>query len=346
MMRVIFMGTADFAVPALNKLISHPGFEVLGLITQPDKPVGRKQIITAPATKLVAIEHGLPCWQPEKISTDEALIIELKSLKPDLLITAAYGQILKQNILDLAPRGVINLHASILPQYRGPAPINWMIIHGESEVGVSTMQTDAGVDTGDILLTASTKLTENETALELGERLALLGADLLIETLEKLDTITPSKQDPSSVAAEKLIAPFMDRKLGEIDFSAEHLMLGSASPRQADFKVTLPNTAQNIHNLVRGTQAWPGACFYHPPSRQGETPSNHKGKKIAIVETRVVEAPLRSAPNITPGTIEACKEDDSILISCQNNTLLKILKVKPEGKNAMPALQWLLGLKN
>ncbi len=395
-LKLVFLGTADFACPALEKLINHPQINLLGLITQPDKPVGRKQIITAPSCKLLALKYGFVeakssnkigqtqvIWQPEKLSKDTELIEELKKLKPDFLITAAYGQILKKEILDLAP--VINLHASLLPKFRGPAPINWMIIHGETRVGISTMLSDEGIDTGDILLSQDTTLGENENALELSNRLALMGADLLIKTLglsleqhnaakeyskdeqsavqqnanehskhnaiiSKLG-LKPQKQDLSNVPSDQVLAPFMDRNLGLINFANSEMVLGSANPRQADFKVTLANNAQNIHNLVRGTQPWPGAHFMH------------NGTKISVLETRVEASQTNArgaatsnlatnlitldegSNHILAQAIAIDKNDESLIMTCFDGSLIKLLKVKPEGRNAMSGMAWYNGLR-
>ncbi len=328
-MRVVFLGTADFAIPSLESLYLAENIDLLALVCQADKPVGRKQIITAPATKSFCLEQGykLPIFQPEKISSDENFIAEIKSLKPDLLITAAYGQILRQNILDLAPLGVINLHASLLPAFRGPAPINWMIIHGEKEVGVSTMQTDLGVDTGDILLKAKTELKDKETAAELTKRLALIGADLLLKTLADFKQIKPEQQNLDQVEPEKVLAPFMDRNLGMIDFKQPYLELKSANKKQSDFLVRKKATAKNIYNLFRGLDPWPGTAFYH------------QGKKISLLDLYYSE--LSGKPG---EIISTDKSRNSINIACQEGSL-EIFELKPEGKKNMPALAWYNGVR-
>ncbi len=340
-MRIVFLGTAEFACPALEQLIAHAGIEVLALITQPDKPVGRKQIITPPATKVIAAKHRIKVYQPEKISQDLVLLEELRTLKPDFLVTAAYGQILKQNVLDIAP--VLNLHASLLPKFRGAAPINWMIIHGEREVGVSTMLSDAGIDTGAILLKSATTLGDNENAQELTQRLALIGAELLVKTLEEFSSIKPTVQDASIVPAGQLLAPFMDRALGLVDFAAPELILRSANPRQSDFMVCKTNTATNIYNLFRGTYGWPGLHFIY------------EAKKIGIVDCAIdaqchPERAARKDPHTaTNGSFATLKmtinkPDQSITISCYDGSLLRLIKLKPEGKPEMTAGAWVNGL--
>ncbi len=332
-MRIVFLGTAEFACPALEQLIAHAGIEVLALITQPDKPVGRKQIITPPATKVIAAKHRIKVYQPEKISQDLVLLEELRTLKPDFLVTAAYGQILKQNVLDIAP--VLNLHASLLPKFRGAAPINWMIIHGEHEVGVSTTLSDTGIDTGAILLKSATTLGDNENAQELTQRLALIGAELLVKTLEGGASITPIVQDASVVPAGQLLAPFMDRKLGAIDFLTTALLLGSANPRQADFKIQLANNAGNIHNLVRGTYPWPGAYFIYD------------GKKITMLETALINdaSNLQWVDLVVPnGLLRYARNGAAIVVRCYDGSLLRLIKLKPEGKAEMTAGAWVNGL--
>ncbi len=322
--RIIFLGTPEFAVPSLRALVNAADIEVLAVITQPDKPVGRKQIISPPPVKVYAEEQGIKVYQPEKISLDEELIKDLINFQPDFLVTVAYGQILKPNVLDIAP--VVNLHGSLLPEFRGPAPMNWMIIHGDKEVGLTTMLAEIGVDTGDMLLKFKTKLTANETAEELAERLAEDGAELLLKTLREFGSIEKLVQ--SSVEASRQLAPFMDKNLGRIDFYEPELILRSANPKQSEFRLVLKNSAQNIHNLVRGTYPWPGASFMDTDTH------------IAVLETRVIDS---SSLNASPGEIHSIdKITGSFTVQCQQG-LLEILRVKPQGKNEMKALDWLHG---
>ena len=318
------MGTPEFAVPSLQALLNAPDIEVLAVITQPDKAVGRKQIITPPPVKRLAQQYGIKVYQPERISQDEELVKNLINLQPDFFITVAYGQILKQNILDIAP--VVNLHGSLLPEFRGPAPINWMIINGDKVVGLTTMLAEIGVDTGDILLEFQTNLGANENAEELSLRLAEHGAELLLRTLREFDSITREQQ--STVASSRQLAPFMDKNLGRIVFSDKELILGSANPKQSEFKLTLKNSAENIHNLVRGTYPWPGASFMDADLH------------VIVLETRVADA---DSMNANLGTISSIdKSKGSFTVQCQQG-LLEILRVKPQGKNEMKALDWLNG---
>jgi methionyl-tRNA formyltransferase len=336
-MRLVFFGTPDFAVPSLSKLINEPGIEVLALVTQPDKAVGRKQVITAPATKILAKKHNIRVLQPEKLNqiitrpgefrSEDNMIKTLSELKPDFLVTCAYGQILKQDILDIAP--VINLHASLLPDYRGPAPINWMLIHGETRVGVTTMLSDPGVDTGDILLKSEIDIDEKIKSDELAIKLSELGAELLIKTLKNFSSILPTKQNPAQDSSKQL-APFMDKKLGEIDFRQESFSLRSANPRQSEFKLVLKNSAKNIHNLIRASYPWPGAYFMR------------NSQKIIILDSDYdANSPMTS----NPGQITSInKQDSSFRLQCQEGELI-IKTLKVEGKNSMSALAFLNGFR-
>ena len=197
-MRVVFMGTPDFAVPALEKLAACEKHEVAAVYTQPDKPQGRKMILTPPDVKVCAERLGIPVLQPASMKSDEAYD-SLKELNPDVVVVAAYGQILPKRVLDIPRLGCVNIHGSLLPKYRGAAPIQQAVLDGEAVTGVTTMLMDVGLDTGDILLKAETPIGENETAGELFDRLAQLGGELILETLDKLEKgeITPQKQDES-----------------------------------------------------------------------------------------------------------------------------------------------------
>lgn len=244
------MGTPDFAVPTLKRLIAD-GEEVCGVFTQPDKPQGRKMILQAPPVKVVAQENEIPVWQPTKMRDGTALAI-LQELQPELIVVAAYGKILPQEILDLPKYGCICVHGSLLPKYRGAAPIQWSVINGEAVAGVTTMLMDAGIDTGDMLLKAETKIGENETSGELYDRLAEIGAELCSKTLAELKkgTLKAEKQQDS----ESNYAPMLSREISEIDWS---------------------QPAQSVHNLVRGLQPWPVAC------------TTLNGKRMKIHATRM-----------------------------------------------------------
>lgn len=182
-MRIVYLGTPDFAVEPLKRLLQN-GYNIVGVVTNKDKPVGRKQILTPPPVKLCAMEYGLPVFQYDKIRIEG--VDDLKSLNPDLMITCAFGQILSQEILDIPKLGVINIHASLLPKYRGASPIHYAILNGEKQTGVTIMKTDAGIDTGDMICWQQTIINENETCGELFERLSIIGADLIVKSLPSI----------------------------------------------------------------------------------------------------------------------------------------------------------------
>lgn len=232
-LKIIFMGTPDFAVPCLEVLQAKT--EVLAVITQPDRPKGRGHNLQASPVKQKALEYNLPVLQPEKIKTEE-FTAELERLQPDLIVVVAFGQILSQRILDIPPLGCVNVHASLLPRYRGAAPIHWSIINGEKETGVTTMLMDAGLDTGDMLLKDKVAITEEMTTEELHEQLMAMGGKLLAETIDGLanGTITPEKQDDSI----SNYAGMLNKETGHIDWS---------------------KSAVEIHNLIRGLNSWPVA---------------------------------------------------------------------------------------
>ena len=232
-LKTIFMGTPDFAVPCLEILQAKT--EVLAVITQPDRPKGRGHNLQASPVKQKALEYNLPVLQPEKIKTEE-FTAELEKLQPDLIVVVAFGQILSQRILYITPLGCFNVHASLLPRYRGAAPIHWSIINGEKETGVTTMLMDAGLDTGDMLLKDKVAITEEMTTEELHDQLMAMGGRLLAETIDGLanGTITPEKQDDSI----SNYAGMLNKETGHIDWS---------------------KSAVEIHNLIRGLNSWPVA---------------------------------------------------------------------------------------
>lgn len=229
-MRIVFMGTPDFAVPSLQALID-AGHDVCAVYTQPDKPQGRKQILTAPPVKTLALEYDIPVFQPNTLKNEDEQA-RLRELAPEVIIVVAYGKLLPKAVLDIPPHGCINVHGSLLPRWRGAAPIQWAVIAGDEMAGVTTMQMAEGLDTGDMLLTYETKVGEKETAGELFDRLAQSGAELLSQTLVKLDEITPRPQDD----AQSCYAHMLDKQMAVIDWS---------------------KSAHEIDCLIRGLNPWP-----------------------------------------------------------------------------------------
>jgi methionyl-tRNA formyltransferase len=255
-MDVIFLGTPKFAVPTLEALVA-ARHNVISVVTQPDRPSGRGRQFTPSPVKQIALSLGLPVYQPERIRRPEA-VAHLAAQKPDVMVVVGYGQIIPQSIIDIPPHGIINVHGSLLPKYRGAGPIQWAIANGETRTGVTTMRIDAGLDTGGMLLKAETEICPDENALELGARLAAMGADLLVETLARIATIIPEKQD----SAQATYAPLLKKEDGLIDWR---------------------NSAQSIHNRVRGFQPWPGAY------------TRFRGQQLHIWKSRVA-APAPGAP--------------------------------------------------
>ena len=233
-MRIVFMGTPEFAVPSLKALLD-AGYGVVGVFTQPDRPVGRGHKLAACPVKKLAVERGVPVYQFERLRNEEGLAC-LRALAPDIVVTAAFGQILSQALLDVPKMGTVNVHASLLPAYRGAAPINWCILNGETRTGVTTMLTDAGVDTGAMLLRRETDIGEVETAAELSARLSQLGAELLIETLKGYiaGEIAPTPQDERLASRQ----PMLKKEMGLIDWT---------------------RSAKEIACQARGLDPWPSA---------------------------------------------------------------------------------------
>lgn len=257
-MRAIFMGTPEFAVPTLDALIKH--HEVIGVITQPDKQRGRGKKLQYTPVKEKALEHNLTVYQPEK-ARDEAFISTLKELNPDVIVVVAYGQILPESILNIPKYGCINVHGSLLPKYRGAAPMQWSILDGESETGITTMYMGVGLDTGDMIEKAVLTLDKKETAGTLHDKLMNLGADLLISTLEKLEnnTATRTPQDDSQSTYAKMLS----KDMGDIDFT---------------------RTAKEIECWIRGLNPWPSAY------------TTLYGKTLKIWDADVVELEKKAEP--------------------------------------------------
>ena len=251
-MRVVFMGTPPIAATCLEKIIAD-GFEVVGVYTQPDRPKNRGMKLTYSAVKEVALAHDLPIFQPENFREDET-VEQLRRLQPDVVAVVAYGQILPQRVLDVPARGCINIHASLLPKYRGSAPYQWAVLDGLAETGVSAQYMAAKMDAGDVIGVAKTPIGENETAGQLLDRLAVLGADLLRDTLRQVEsgTAVATKQDEAAVT----YAPMLDKSMCPIDFT---------------------KSARQIHNQVRGLHPWPVATM------------ELKGQRFKVHETRVLD---------------------------------------------------------
>lgn len=303
-MRVIYLGTPEFAVPTLEKLLSWPQAQVVGLVTQPDRPAGRGKNIFPPPTKLVAQAHGIPVFQPEKLSKSPEIVEAIRQLKADVLVMVAFGQILKKDVLTMAPLRVVNLHGSLLPAYRGAAPINWAIINGDTLTGNTTMFSEAGVDTGPMLLKQEVPIGIDTTAEELAQTMSIAGADLMIETLDQLakGTLTGQAQDDSKAT----FAPRLSKEMGKIDWT---------------------KSASDIHNLVRGLYPWPG------------TFTESAGGILKVTRTKTVKATSEGAP----GTITDIGEAVVVACGGNGDQALALLEVQPPNKAKMSARDWANG---
>lgn len=297
-MRTVFLGTPAFAVPTLERMVA-AGHEVLLAVTQPDRPRGRGKQLAAPPVKEAALRLGIEVYQPERVRRPEA-VERLRSLRPDVMVVVGYGQIIPQSVIDIPPLGIVNVHASLLPKYRGAGPVQWAIVNGETVTGITTMRIDAGLDTGDMLLKRETAIGPEENAVELGARLSVIGADLLVETLAGLDagTVTPQKQD----SAQATYAPLLKKEDGLIDWS---------------------NSAQSIHDRVRGLQPWPGAY------------TSFRGQSLHIWRSRMQAGTVAAAP----GTIVSVKP----LLVASGEGALELVEVQAEGRKRMSAADFANG---
>lgn len=302
-MKIVFMGTPDFAVPALDLLVER-GEDIVGVVTMPDRPKGRGRKLKAPPVKETAERNRITVFQPREIK-DTFFISNLKELNPDVIVVVAFGHILSKEILKIPRFGCVNLHASLLPRYRGAAPINWAIINGEKMTGVTTMLMDEGLDTGDILLQQEVGMEEEDTAENLHDKLAKTGAELMIETLHRLKegNITPVPQDHSKAT----MSPMLKKGDGLIDWE---------------------KGAKEISNLIRALTPWPGA-FTHL-----------QGKILKIFKVIALE---RDSKNITPGTITEIDEKGITISTGKGFVLIK--EIQLQDHNKMGVADFLRGQK-
>ncbi len=295
------MGTPEFAVPSLDMLVKE-GYEVIAVVTQPDKPKGRGNKMAAPPIKEYALKNNIEVLQPLKVKTSE-FAEELRVRKPDLLVTVAYGKILSAEVLEVPPLGCINVHGSLLPKYRGAAPIQWAIINGESVTGITTMYTDIGMDTGDMLLKSGIKITDEMTAGELHDKLSVLGAEVLRDTLIKLQENTLERVP--QINEEAIYAPMMQKETGLINWS---------------------KSSKEIHNLVRGTNPWPGAYTFL------------NGDRIRVWKTEVVD---ESTSGNKAGTV--CQVSKSGIIVSAGRGLVKIMEIQADSSKRMTVEEYICG---
>jgi methionyl-tRNA formyltransferase len=326
-LKIIFCGTPAFALPSLHGLIAQQDFQIAGVVTQPDRPRGRGKEVASSPVKEAAVAAGISVYQPQKIRAEESYEY-FRSAAPDVVVIIAYGQIIPARLIEIPRLGWINLHGSLLPKYRGAAPIHWAIASGETRTGLTTMRIDAGLDTGPTLLKRETEIAPDETTPELYARLAQAGAPLIVETLRGLasGTITPTPQDNSQAT----LAPPLKKEDGRIDWS-------------------LP--AQKIYNRFRGFQPWPGA-FTAFRGKQcaiwGKPAANQSVEGGATVGA----GPAGAGPALTtasqarqqvPGTISA--SDADVHVTCGDETALRVEFVQLEGRNKISAREFANGAR-
>ena len=302
-MRIVFMGTPDFAVPSLEALVQ-AGHDVCGVFSQPDKPVGRHQNKLKPTpVKECALAHDIPVFQPVKLR-DGAALAQLQELAPELIVVAAYGRLLPDDILALPPKGCINVHSSLLPKYRGSAPINWAVVNGDEETGVTIMHMATELDGGDIISQVVTPIDPEETVEAVHDRLAALGGELLVKTVEEIanGTATRTPQDPAQVT----YAPMLSRELCPIDWN---------------------QSAKDIHNKVRGLIPWPATST--------DAFTDEPVKVFSVTETG-------ESTGKAPGTVLAAGKA-GIDVACGDGKVLRILELQAPGSRRMAAADYLRG---
>ncbi|WP_445488341.1 methionyl-tRNA formyltransferase [Niallia sp. 03133] len=301
MTRIIFMGTPDFSVPVLQQILKD-GYDVIGVVTQPDRPVGRKKTLTPPPVKVEAIKHNIPVYQPEKIRKSEELA-EIIRLDPDLIVTAAFGQILPNELLEAPKHGCINVHASLLPELRGGAPIHYSIIQGKEKTGITIMYMAEKLDAGDILTQVEVPIGEEDTVGTLHDKLSAAGSSLLSETLPKLleGGLTPIAQNEEEATFASNI-------------------------KRSDEKIDWAISGEEIYNKIRGLNPWPVAF------------TTYQNEVIKVWNSKKVTKPHDAAP----GTIVEIQKD-GVLVSTGNSTCIKITELQPAGKKKMTAEVFLRG---
>ena len=307
-MKIIYMGTPDFAKESLEA-IYNAGHEILAVVTNPDKPKGRGMKMMESPVKQYAVEKGLKIYQPEKVKDNTQFIEEMKELKPDVICVVAYGKILPKEILDIPSKGCINVHGSLLPKYRGAAPIQWAIINGEKTTGVTTMYMDIGMDTGDMILKKETAIGENETTGELWKRLAKIGAELLVETLQKIEDGTAQRIPQGE---QFTMAPMLNKEMSKIDWENK--------------------SAEQIKNLVRGLNPIMGTYSY----------INEKKVKFWKVETAKELPNNKNIENCENGTVIYSNSKDGLYIKAKDG-IIKVIEIQGENAKRMNVNDFLRG---
>ena len=310
-MNILFMGTPDFAKESLEA-VYNAGYNILGVVTNPDKPKGRGMKLVASPVKEFAMEKNIPVYQPVKLRNNQEFINEIKALKPDVICVVAYGKILPKEILDIPERGCINVHGSLLPKYRGAAPIQWAVLNGDKKTGITTMYMDVGMDTGDMILKEEVEIGEDETTGELWDRLSKIGGKLLVETLNQIEEgIAPREKQ----GEDYTLAPMLEKEISKIDWENK--------------------TAQEIKNLVRGLNPIMGAYTFL------------NGKKIKFwkvdISTEIGYDPENIAI-LKNGTVLVADQRDGLFIKTADG-ILKVLEIQGENSKRMSINDFLRGNK-
>lgn len=309
MLNILFMGTPDFAQESLKSLVEN-NYKVIGVVTNPDKPKGRGMKLVASPVKEYALEKNIPVYQPIKVRNNKEFIDKIKTLNPDVICVVAYGKILPKEILEIPKYGCINVHASLLPKYRGAAPIQWAVLNGDKETGVTTMYMDVGMDTGDMILKEKVEIGEDETTGELWDRLSKIGGELLVETLKQIENGTAPKEKQSD---NFTMAPMLNKEMSKIDWKNK--------------------TAQEIKNLVRGLNPIMGAYTFL------------KGKKIKFWKVDVSNKKLdeiEDVDDLENGTILLADQKEGLFIKTKEG-VLKVVEIQGENAKRMSIGDFLRG---
>lgn len=317
-MRILFMGTPDFAQESL-KCLYEEKYEIIGVVTNPDRPKGRGMKMIASPVKEYALEKGLKVYQPEKVRKNEKFINEIKSLNPDLIVVVAYGKILPKEILNIPKLGCINVHASLLPKYRGAAPIQWSVLNGDKVTGVTTMYMDMGMDTGDIILTKETEIGEDETTGELWDRLSKIGGELLIETVKQIEEGTAPR---TKQGENYTLAPMLDKQMSKINWEEK--------------------TANEIHNLVRGLNPIMGAYTFLDGKKIKLWKVKVRNEKELIEMFPELEEYLFKLKDVIEGTILFASDKKGLFIKAKDG-IIEVKEIQGENAKRMPIGDFLRG---
>lgn len=318
-MRVVFFGTPQFAVPTLQKLLDAPEVDVVAVVSQPDRRRGRGSQVSASPVKALAIAHDLPVWQPERLRRDPEVLAQLQQTQADAFVVVAYGQLLPAEVLAMPRLGCINVHGSLLPAYRGAAPIQWSLINGDRETGIVTMQMDIGMDTGPMLLRWTTPIALDDNSQTLGDRLATAGADLLLETLQQLDRgqLVATPQEEESATYARLL-------------------------QKEDYQLSWNQSALHLHNQIRGL--YPGASLPVQGDRLKVLASLPLGLGLELPSAYAVWQDWQPEEKVAPGTLIAIAKSLGPIVATAEGALL-LLQVQPAGRKALSGWDWINGLR-